>query len=97
MKDHFDKIYWFIVGATLFVFAYTTAITFIPIPKENVRFADVAQGFLLGSVLGAGLAYLVGGTPVAGKKPTGPGSTTAEISATITQEPTTQEQEDTNG
>lgn len=63
---HPDKIFWFIVGITIFVFLYVVAITFIRIPKENVRFVDVAIGFLLGTVLSSGIGYLLVSSP--GKK-----------------------------
>jgi len=46
-RDHFNKIYWFIVGCTTFVFAYILAITFLPIPEKSQRFVDISLGFLL--------------------------------------------------
>jgi hypothetical protein len=64
---------------------YNTAITFVPIPEKNLRFADTAQGFLLGTVIGMCMGYLTGGSPVISpKKSTQPGTTSADISATIT-------------
>lgn len=83
MDDHFKAIFWYIVGTTFFAFAYITVITFMPIPKENVRFADTIQGFLLGTVVAGGIGYLIGGSPSLMKK-NKPGETTAEVSATIT-------------
>ena len=69
MKDrHFDKVFWFISAAVGFVLIYIMAITFIPIPKENIRFADTALSFLMGSVIGACISYLVGGNPAQSKK-----------------------------
>jgi hypothetical protein len=53
-------VYWFIVGSCLFVLCYIVAITFIPIPKENVRFVDISLAFLMGTVLGGGMSYYVG-------------------------------------
>lgn len=93
MKDHhFDKTYWFITGTSLMVLLYVVAITFLPIPKENQRFVDIALAFLLGFI-SANASYLTGGNPASSKKPT-PGSTTAEINATIT---TDNEQENNIG
>lgn len=56
-------IYWFIVSACAYVLLYITAITFIPIPKENVRFVDISLAFLMGTVLGGGMSYYVGASP----------------------------------
>jgi hypothetical protein len=84
-NDHFNKIFWLLAAALGSAFLYTFLITFIEIPKENVRFADTALGFLLGTVVSGVLAYYVGGSPAQLKKPEQPaGTTTADISATIT-------------
>lgn len=83
---HFNKIFWYIAGSSMVVFAYIISITFLPIPKENQRFVDICLGFLLGTVLGGGYGYLVGGTPPNNKKSSAPGNTSAEITATITSE-----------
>lgn len=48
MKRKFDKIYWYVVGITGIVLIYVFAITFVHIPKENLRFVDTSLGFLLG-------------------------------------------------
>lgn len=86
-KDHFDKIYSYIVFTSLVVLAYVVAITFFPIPKENQRFVDIALAFLLGWISANG-GYLTGGTPpIQRKAPETPGTTTADISATITTSP----------
>jgi hypothetical protein len=84
--EHFNKIYWFICSACLFVFAYVWAITFYPIPADNVRFADTCLGFMLGTVLAGCIAYLVGGNPTISKRPTETpkGTTTAEVNITAT-------------
>lgn len=84
-QDHFKHIFWFIVGTTTVALAYIFIITFVAIPKENIRFADTAQGFLLGSVLGAGLAYLVGGNPLNSKLIPPPGTTNLELTTTKTE------------
>ena len=60
--QHFDKIYQFISRSAALVLLYVIAITFVPIPKENQRFVDIALAFLLGW-LSANSQYLTGGTP----------------------------------
>ncbi|PUZ21815.1 hypothetical protein DCC81_24825 [Chitinophaga parva] len=84
MDDHFLPTYKIITWTTAAVLLYIFCITFIPIPKDNVRFADTAEGFLLGSVVGAGFAWLVGGTPGA-KKGSPAGSTATDLNATQTE------------
>lgn len=70
-KDpHFKHIFWFVVFITAVVFAYVFGVTFGHVPKENMRFVDIAFGFLLGTVLGGAIAYLLGGSPE--KKPDAP-------------------------
>jgi hypothetical protein len=85
-KDHFDKIFWLLASAMALAFIYTYLITFIRIPEKNIRFADTAQGFLLGTVLTGILAYFIGGSPTPKKTPS-EGTTTATIDATITSTP----------
>jgi zinc transporter ZupT len=48
--DIFSKrfIYYFAIGITSISFLYIFLVTFVPIPKDNVRFADTVLGFLLG-------------------------------------------------
>lgn len=58
-----DKNYWYVVYITSIVFIYIFCVTFCPIPKQNIRFVDIAFGFLLGTVLGSGVSYLLGGSP----------------------------------
>ena len=63
-KDpHFGKIFWYVVYITTIVFGYVFCVTFLHVPKENQRFVDIAFGFMLGSVLGSGIGYLLGGSP----------------------------------
>jgi hypothetical protein len=67
---HFEWTFWFIAGATGLVMVYIFLVTFIPIPKENIRFADTALSFLLGTVIGNTFGYLVSATPFTSTKPT---------------------------
>lgn len=96
MKDsHNNKIFWFVVGCTSFVFVYIVGITFLPIPKDSVRFADTNQGFLLGTVLGACISYFLGGNPNdTNKSKVVPGDKIEVSSTTLTTtQTTTNEQE----
>lgn len=95
-NPHFNKIFWFIVGLSGFVLLYTLLITFCHIPKENIRFADTSQGFLLGSALSAGIAYLIGGTPFfqSAKKTSGTKTETLSLTAT-TETPNNEPSTDT--
>ena len=87
MNDHFDKIFWYIVGITVAAFTYVFVITFISIKETNLRFADTALGFILGTVLGSAISYLLGGSPAQIKKSSPSGTTTAEVTANITTTP----------
>lgn len=81
--DHFDKLFWFVVSLVAFGLMYMVALTFIPIPKENIRFADTSIGWVQGSVVTSAIAYLLGGNAPA-KKNLNDGTTTADITASIT-------------
>lgn len=47
--------FWSIVAAL-----YIGAITFMPIPEENVRFADTVLGFLLGTIVATIMNFFMG-------------------------------------
>lgn len=88
MKDnHFNFIFYYIVGCTIAGLSYLFLITFLVIPEANTRHADTVSGFFMGTLITACLYYLTGGNPTQ-KKTTPEGTTTAEVSATITTEPT---------
>lgn len=55
----FRMIFWFLVGCVIVAFGYNFAITFCNIPAKGVRFADTAQGFFLGTVIGGAFGYLI--------------------------------------
>jgi len=84
-KDHFPKIFWLLATLLILAVGYVFAITFIPVPKDNVRFADTSVGFFLGTIIAGIVGYFCTGSPPVAKKPEG--TTTAEISATVTNEP----------
>jgi hypothetical protein len=56
----FDFLTSFSVGIIAYGGAYFVLITFIPIPKENIRFADTILGFLCGAAIGTILTYWYG-------------------------------------
>ena len=60
--DNFSKrfIYYFAIFWSVFAVVYLTGITFIEIPKENVRFADTTVGFLLGTVVATLIGFFYG-------------------------------------
>lgn len=85
-NSHFDKLYWFCVGLTAYGLLFLAALVWIPIPADNVRFADVILGFITGSLVMAAISFLLGGNAPTPKKSPDPGTTTADITATITTE-----------
>jgi hypothetical protein len=63
IQEHFRSIFWYIVGMSGVIMLYVASVTFLPIPKENQRFVDIAFGFLL-NVVAQGVGYLTGGSPL---------------------------------
>lgn len=59
---------WFATGWSVFAGGYLTAITFLAIPKENIRFADMFSGFLLGTVISALIQFRYGSSVSSRKK-----------------------------
>lgn len=55
-----DKLLYFSITCVLLTFVYIFSITFIPIPKDNQRYADVVLGFLLGTLVGTIITYYFG-------------------------------------
>ncbi len=85
--QHFKSTARFINVSAFVVLGYVILVTFVPIPKENLRFVDISLAFLLGW-MSNNSSYLTGGNPGQNKKQTQPpGTTSAEVSATITTEP----------
>lgn len=60
--DVFSKrfIYYFAIFWSTFAVVYLTAITFIEIPKDSLRFADTTVGFLLGTVVATLIGFFYG-------------------------------------
>lgn len=60
---HFKPIYNYVIVISLIVLGYVIAVTFLPIPIDNIRFVDISFGFLL-NLLAQNASYLTGGTPL---------------------------------
>lgn len=64
MEDKkFTMIFWFCVGSTFAGLILLAAIIFVPIPKDNQQTANVALGFLTGTLITGAIGYLLGGNP----------------------------------
>lgn len=91
---HFKETFWYVVGISAVVLLYVISVTFLPIPKENTRFVDIAFGFLL-NLLVSNASYLTGGNPSAfGKRNEDlnlPKENKSEVTTTIKSEPITAE------
>ena len=61
-NDLFAKryVYHLSSGAGIFSVLYIAAITFLPIPSDNIRFADTILGFLLGTLMATVINYFFG-------------------------------------
>lgn len=89
MNEHFVKIFWFIVGLTLFGAFFSVYILIRFKGEIAERFADQLMIFWLSTAVTGGIGYLIGNSMNKGPaaaKPQPPGTTTADISATITTE-----------
>ncbi len=51
---------WFAVGLCIFALSYIFCVTFCTVPKDNVRYADTALGFLLGTVVATIVQFAYG-------------------------------------
>ncbi len=80
----FVMIFWFCVGSTFCGLLLLAAIIFLPIPKENQQTANVALGFLTGTLITGAIGYLLGGNPSA-KKPDSAVTQTGDSPQTIIQ------------
>lgn len=60
--DLFSKrfVYGFAITWSLFAAVYIASITFMEVPKDNVRFADTILGVLVGTVIGGMFNFFFG-------------------------------------
>lgn len=89
---HFDKIFWFCCIAFFLGLVFLCALIWIPVPHENQSMANIAIGFLTGTVILVPLSYLLGGNMPTQKKtePAAGTTTNVELSATTTIPPESQ-------
>lgn len=84
--DHFKMIFWFIVGITLFGM-FLSVFLIMVFPKDvAARFGDTTLIFWLSTAVSGGIGYLIGSS-VQKTGTTSPGTTTAEMTATIKTDP----------
>lgn len=67
----FVLIFWFCAGMAASGLIFLAALIFVPIPKDNIQMANVALGFITGTLITAAIQYLTGGSPTI-KKPETP-------------------------
>jgi hypothetical protein len=79
-----NKVFWLIAACIFLVFVYVFCISFIPIPKDNLRFADTSLGFFLGTIMAGCIGYYTGSNPKKGNNDV-TGSTNTTITAVTTQ------------
>lgn len=84
---HETRVFVLLSALIVLAIAYNFLVTFLPIPKENLRFADTAQGFFLGTLISAIVSYYTGASPKPDKNHPEAGTTTAEFTASVTTEP----------
>jgi hypothetical protein len=65
MEDkHFNKLFWFCVGLTVAAVLFDVCMVWVPIPKDNQKYADVLLGSLNTGALMAGITFLLGGNAI---------------------------------
>jgi len=52
--------YYFIGAWTTFSVIFVPCVVFLPIPEDNIRFADTIIGFLLGTIIAGTFQFLLG-------------------------------------
>lgn len=76
------------IGWSLFAMIYTYKLTFSEVPQSGVRFADVSQGFVMGTIVGGVISYYFGSSQGSAdkndliKEPLAKGASKTEISVT---------------
>lgn len=90
----FVLIFWFCVGITTCGLVLLAAIIFLPVPQDNQQTANVALGFLTGTMITGAIGYLLGGNPSA--KKTDPTVQQTGDSPTTIIQPKPEQPENTN-
>lgn len=85
-RDHFEKIFWFIVGLCLFG-AFLTIYLINKLPAEDaVRVADTSLIFWLSTAVSGGIGYLIGSSANKSKVVPSSGETgTTSVDLQVTQ------------
>lgn len=64
MEDKANKHFWVQAGLSAFwslmASLYIGAVTFMPIPADNIRIVDTIIGFLLGTIVSTVMTYWLG-------------------------------------
>jgi uncharacterized membrane protein len=85
---HFNKLYWFCVGLTVTAVVFDICMVWVPIPKDNQKYADVLLGSLNTGALMAGITFLLGGNAIQKKQqPTVQNAETVNVQTPTTQTP----------
>lgn len=88
MNNDHSKNFWFCCFAFAAGLLFLAALIWLPVPKANESMANIAIGFITGTVIFIPISYLLGGNIPQAKKPdASAGTTTADISASITTAP----------
>jgi hypothetical protein len=53
-------LYYFIAAWSSFAIAFIPSLIWLPIPEENIRFADTILGYVLGTIITGMFAFLLG-------------------------------------
>lgn len=77
-----NKVFWMIATCIFLVFVFVFCITFIPIPKDNLRFADTSLGFFLGTIMAGCIGYYTGSNPKKGNNDISGKTDTSTITTT---------------
>lgn len=53
-------LYYFIAAWSIFAICFIPSLIWLPIPEENIRFADTVLGYVLGTIITGMFAFLLG-------------------------------------
>lgn len=95
-EKHFNKIYWFVVLFSFAILVFMGALIFLPIPKENTHNGDMTLSFLFGLLTGT-TGVLIITNPNQRKETMPPGTTSHQVTETITETPTAKGEQNITG
>ena len=85
-SQHFKQLYWFCVAVFFLSFFGMFILIYITFPAHSRDMANNFQGFLQGSLMMSAIGFLLTGNINSVQRKSPDGTTTADISATITTE-----------